>query len=129
MKVTGYDLKGVKVGSDKSNAPFTIEVIKLTSPNGEAPLSGGIDTDIKWTTHATKADVEWVKLYYTINGGTTWKGIFTYDHGSNPETHTWTVPAVNKTKCKVKVVLQDGKGNSIGADMSDDFFAITTPSP
>jgi Zn-dependent metalloprotease len=128
VKVTGYDSKGVKVGSDKSNAPFTIEVIKLTSPNGEAPLTGEVDTDITWTTNITKVDVASVKLYYTINGGTTWKWIFSY-FGSNPGTHTWTVPAINKTNCKVKVVLQDDKGNTIGSDVSDATFAIQSGLP
>ncbi len=34
VKVTGYDASNVLVDDDTSNATFTIEVVKVTSPNG-----------------------------------------------------------------------------------------------
>jgi hypothetical protein len=34
FKVTGYDVSGVKVSEDISEAPFSIEVVRLKSPSG-----------------------------------------------------------------------------------------------
>jgi hypothetical protein len=38
VKVTAYDGNNVKVGSDASDSAFTLEVVKLTSPNGGESL-------------------------------------------------------------------------------------------
>jgi hypothetical protein len=69
--------------------------------------------------------VEKVVLSYTMNGGKKWKKITTIE-GSNPGTHSWTVPDVTKTKgqCKVKVVLKDAKGNTVASDAGDGYFTI-----
>jgi len=129
MKVTGYDSKGTNLGS--STVPFSIEVVKITYPNGSETLTSRDNTQsITWTTNTTKAPVAKVQLFYTKNGGTTWISVYTYE-GENPETHPWTVPDVGltaKTKCKVKVVLRDAANNVIGSDVSDAIFTIQ-PAP
>jgi hypothetical protein len=126
MKVTGYDSKGASLGS--SSMPFSIEVVRITYPNGGGePLTSGDDTQsITWTTNTTKTPIAKVQLFYTKNGGTTWISVYTYE-GENPGTHPWTVPDVGltaKMKCKVKVVLRDAVNNVIGSDMSDAIFTI-----
>jgi hypothetical protein len=125
MKVTGYDSKGTNLAS--STVPFSIEVVKITYPNGSETLTSGDNTQsITWTTNTTKAPVAKVQLFYTKNGGTAWISVHTYE-GENPETHPWTVPDVGltaKTKCKVKVVLRDAANNVIGSDVSDTIFTI-----
>jgi C1A family cysteine protease len=63
LKVIGYDASGMKLSADKSDAPFKIEVVKLTSPNGGTLTSGKYS--ITWTTNQTKKEVAKVKLYYT----------------------------------------------------------------
>ena len=42
------------------------------------------------------------------------------------ESHEWTVPEVvkRKTKCKVKVVLKDAGGVTLGSDVSDAYFTV-----
>jgi len=129
VKVIGYDDSDVKVGADKSDAPFTIEVLKVAFPNGGETLISDVQYTITWGTNATKNPVETVKLKYTKNGGTTWLPIYTLT-GENPGTYDWTVPVVPKTKskCKVKVVLKDAKGNTVGSDTSDSSFTIE-PAP
>jgi hypothetical protein len=125
IRVTGFDSNGVKVGQDKSDQVFTIEVVKQILPNGGETWTSGNDYRILWTTNETKADVKSVKLFYTINGGTTWKTITTLS--GNPGTYPWTVPSVSsapKTKCKVKVVLRNAADATIGSDISDAFFTI-----
>jgi hypothetical protein len=91
VKVSGYNASNVKVGTDVSDAPFTIEVVRLISPNGggNALVSGNTYT-ITWDTPGlTKSDVASVKLLLTTDGGSTWNVIDTvtgnpgiYDTGS-----------------------------------------------
>ncbi len=124
VKVMGHDASGKKVGADRSNSTFTIEVVKVTSPNGGEILTSGDPHTITWTTHGTKKEVVRVKLLYTKNGGRTWKKIDTLT--GNPGSYDWSVPDVprTKSKCKVKVVLKDASGNKVDSDMSDSYFTI-----
>jgi hypothetical protein len=125
VKVIGYDDSDTKVGADRSDSTFTIEVVKLTYPNGGELLTSGDMPTITWTTNGTKKPVAKVELKYTKNGGRTWEKMTTIK-GNNPGTHSWTVPDVPKTKgkCLVKVVLKDKKGNTVGRDASDGYFTI-----
>lgn len=124
VKVVGYDSSKKNVGTDISNSPFTIEVVRVDSPKGGDILSSNIKYPITWTTNRTKNLVAKVKLYYTKDGGVTWTLITTFT-GSNPGTFDWT-PTVKKqrTQCKVRVVLIDASGNILAADASDNYFTI-----
>jgi hypothetical protein len=140
VKVTGYMANEVKFGpADKSLAPFTIDVLKVTSPNGDLgdpPLISGNTYPIAWTTNATKnPPVAKVKLYYTKDEGVTWNPICDPLTGKctlsgNPGSYDWIVPTVSKEKpnCKVKVELKDALGNIVGKDKSDNYFTIQ-PAP
>jgi hypothetical protein len=46
--------------------------------------------------------------------------------GNNSGTYNWKVPGVakNKKNCRVKVLLKDAMGNSVGSDASDRAFTI-----
>jgi hypothetical protein len=125
MKITGYNASGNKVGADKSDAKFSIEVITLTSPNGGESLTSGNTYKIEWDTYETKKEVSKILLKYTKNGGKKWKKIETISSNSS-SSYLWTVPPVSKVKnkCMVMVQLKDKKGNSIGADASNGYFII-----
>jgi hypothetical protein len=128
VKVIGYDALAKKIGADRSDWAFTIEVVKVTYPNGGELLTSGDMPTITWTTHETKKPVEKVVLKYTKNGGKRWKKIETLTE--NTGTYDWTVPHVPKTKskCLLKVVLKEGKGNTVASDTSDGYFTIeSTP--
>jgi hypothetical protein len=114
----------VFVGCKKSNAPFSIEVVKVTSPN-DGSLAPGDPLTITWTTNATAGEIAKVKLLYTKNNGRTWRLIKKVL--GNPASYPWQVPTVSKakSKCKVKVKLLDQQGNSLGVDTSDGYFSIT----
>ena len=130
MKVTGYNSKGESLGS--SSVPFSIEVVRLIYPNGGDTLTSGDNKNITWTTNTTKAAIAKVQLFYTKNGGTTWKEIDPTVVKTNTGSYDWTVPDVGetlKTKCKVKVVLRDAASNVIGSDVSDSTFTIQPPLP
>jgi len=128
VKVIGYDASDKKVGADKSDSTFTIEGLRVTSPNGGETLTGGGLHTITWQTNGTKKPVEKVVLKYTKNGGTKWKKIDTLTE--NTGSYDWTVPDVPKTKskCLVKVLLKDANGKTVGSDMSDGYFTIE-PAP
>jgi hypothetical protein len=121
IKVSGYDSNGVKVGEGISDKPFTIEVLRVTSPNGGETLTSGNKVTIQWTTHKTISPGAKTVLKYTTDS-TTWKKIKTLT--GNPGNYNWTVPSVSSTKCKVKVILKDANGANIGIDVSDKFFTI-----
>ena len=79
---------------------------------------------ITWTAHETKAPVTKVTLYLSKNGGKSWKLIGS--ETGDPESHTWTLPELEKTKdrCKVKVQLRDADRRIVGEDVSDGVFTI-----
>jgi hypothetical protein len=122
VKVIGLNSSGTKVGEDISDSTFTIEVVKVTSPDGGETLTSGNPYAITWTTYATKNPVAKVKIFYTINGGSKWIVIKTLT--GNPGTYNWTVPSASSSNCKVKVVLKDVNGKTVGNDISDGLFTI-----
>jgi uncharacterized protein YjiK/fibronectin type 3 domain-containing protein len=124
VRVKGVDSEGKKRGIDKSDSAFTIEVTRLTSPNGGEVWETGTTHAITWTTEMTVRDVARVKLFYSKDGGSSWTLIQPID--ANPETFDWTIPALNgnKKSCLVKVILYDSSGGQVGADTSDDPFKI-----
>ncbi len=62
-------------------------------------------------------------MYYSVDGGMTWKEIVVGWAGSPYE---WTVPPLNGNKKQsfVRVVGFDSEGNQVGGDRSDKPFAI-----
>lgn len=124
VRMIGFNSSNVRVAVDKSDAPFTIEVLKLTSPNGTETFTSGTQQIISWTTNATVRPVAAVVLSYTTNAGLTWKPIQKIT--GNLGTFKWTVPTVlgPKTNCRVRVVLKDSAGITIGSDLSDAVFTI-----
>jgi hypothetical protein len=127
VKVTAFNGNDAKVGSDISDSPFTIEVLKLTSPNGGEQLTSNSTHTITWTTNATSVPVDHIVLSYTQNNGQTWKTIDTSLDPLDDGNFDWTVPQVNdvKEKSKVKIVLKDDQGNTVGSDVSDETFSIS----
>ena len=128
IRVIGYDSSNSKIGSDKSVVPFLIEVLRLTSPTGGEVLTSKMTHAINWKTHYTKRKVAKVRLFFSKNGGATWKSVGKTT--GDPGTLAWEVPTVKKTntQCKVKVQLQDEDGNILGEVENKEFFTIQ-PAP
>jgi hypothetical protein len=122
VKVIGYNASGIKVGEDTSDKPFTIDVVKVTSPDGGESLKQGTTHTITWRTNATISPVAKSILKYTTDGGATWKTITI--RNSNTGNYPWTVPYVSSTRCKVKVIMKDANGIKVGSDVSDKVFTI-----
>ena len=127
----GYNGNNVKIGTDVSDAPFTIEVLTLDAPNGGEPaLTSGDQFLITWTTNPNVPPVKRVQLSYTLDNGVTWKTINTTGDSSDDGSFLWNVPEVTEEKnnCKVKIVLKDASGKTLGSDVSDGVFTIQ-PAP
>jgi hypothetical protein len=119
------------VGSDTSDAPFTIEVVKIVQPNGGEILSSGSSYPIQWEINGTKSPVTKVKLYYTTNKGVSYvliTSIPTVDPGTRPWTmsYPWTPTVISeKPYCRVKVVLYGAKNIILSSDVSDNYFTLS----
>ena len=127
VKVVGFDSEGKQVGADKSDKPFTIQVVKVTYPSDPGiSFTSGIAETIQWEVYPTKSSVETVEIYLTKDGGSTWTLLNRLPGDS--WSIDWT-PEVGKEKkqCKVKVVLKDIKGNNVGVDSSNNYFTIEPP--
>ncbi|MEW6571242.1 MAG: SBBP repeat-containing protein [Nitrospirota bacterium] len=99
------------------------QTIRVLSPNGSEILTSGSNQNIQWQTNVSDNPVTEMKLFYTKNGGKTWKLIKKLK--SNSGTYVWKVPKTNKIldKCLIKVVLKDSSGRS-ETDISDSNFTI-----
>jgi hypothetical protein len=124
VMVIGYDTAGKKVGSDKSDGTYTIQVLRVTSPTGGETLSsGGIHT-ITWTTNGTRKPAARVILRWSQNGGRTWKKIDALT--GNPGSYDWKIPDLLRVmdRCRVKVILKDAGGKKVANDTSNGSFTI-----
>ena len=131
VKVIGYNAGSVKMGADVSDRPFTIEVLKLDAPNGGGePLISETEFPITWTTNPNVTSVDHIQLSYTLDNGATWKTINTAEDPSDDGNFLWIVPRVasEKKNCKVKIVLKNASGKTLGSDVSDSVFTIQ-PAP
>jgi hypothetical protein len=120
-KVIGYYASGAMITEDTSDKKFTIEVLRVTTPDGGEVLRPGSKWSIRWVSHETIRPVAKTVLQYTTDGNT-WTRIKTLT--GNPGSYNWTVPAVSSTKCKVKVILKDAGGTKVGTDVSNKNFTI-----
>jgi hypothetical protein len=135
LKINGYSASERKVATGVTDRVL-LEIIKLTSPDTAAgPFQGGQQGSISWQLWESVDPVRKVKLYYTINGGVTWKLIASlgapYTDQLSTQTYNsfnWPSVTKQKTKCKVKVVIVPfpGMGDfpTMGKDVSNEFFTI-----
>ncbi len=125
LKVVGRSALGIQNAIDVSDAPFTIQVLKVSNPKSGQVFSSGATPQIKWLTRATAAPVASVRLSYTKDGGLHWRRIQPPPVG-NPGIYPWTVPAVASVSslCRIKVVLKDAGGVTVGTATSSGWFTI-----
>jgi hypothetical protein len=126
IKVIGYDSYDNKVGQDMSDSTFTIQVVKITSPNGGEYFVSGTLYTVTWQTNCTKRPVESVQLYYDsekdwIRG---WEWMWHLTVTGNPGSCSWRGPDDSSATCKVKVVLKDADGRTVGSDISNKVFTV-----
>ncbi len=132
IRVKAYDAGGSGIGADKSDNTFTVEVLKVITPNGGEVIptgdqvpSSGDEYEIAWTLNGTSTTVDRIKLFYSIDDGATWTRIITI-FPPIPSTWLWEVPTFdrNKGSSRVKVGAYDSSNSEIISNKSDDVFLI-----
>jgi len=123
VKVVGFNDRDSSIGSAASTS-FAIEVVRLISPNGTEAWNEGSDQAVTWVANTTKSPVTTVKLSFSTDNGLTWVPIPT--DNVNDGSQNWTLPLVkgDKSKSRLKIILKDASGNTVGKDISDAAFTI-----
>jgi len=122
LKVTGYDISGSKVGANRSDAPFTIEVASITAPIKDEIVPGSTTAyPVTWITNGISEDVSSAQVFYTSGNAGTWKKAL--GTVTNPRTSfDWDVPSPTKPiKAKLKVVFKDASGKKLATAISSVF--------
>jgi hypothetical protein len=124
VKVAWYNRWDQELITHTSEKPFTIDVAEVQYPISGETFVATHDYTITWASSSAVEPVHEVRLYYSRNGSTGWRKIDTIT--GNPGIYNWTVPQPKRlsTKCKVKVVLLNDKGKTVGKAVSQGYFAI-----
>jgi hypothetical protein len=126
VRVIARNASNQTIGQDVSDNAFAIEVLRVTSPNGNETLRVGQTYTITWETYALSKPVLMVILQYSTDGGSSWKPIKTFLR-IDPKRYSWRVPNDPSPNCKVRVVLKDFLGKVVAVGESDSPFTITRP--
>lgn len=130
LRVVGKAMNGTVIDVDESDEPFTVEVIKVLSPNGGEPLVAGDIFPIEWRTNATSKPVGKVQIFASFDGGQSWQLIA--KSRRNRGRFNWIVPLFqsDKHECLIRVVLLSKDTlKRIGSDNSDLNFSILREPP
>jgi hypothetical protein len=122
IKLVAFDTSGNRLGSDISDGPFMIEALTITNPTNEDTCTSGQPCLISWN-RSDYIDAHTGRLWYSTNGGITWR--FITDLTGSDTSYPWT-PTVKTTKnnCKVKLVYRDDMGKNVGTAISRGKFKI-----
>lgn len=121
VKVIGFNAANKKLAADSSDR-FTIEVVGITAPVADEIVTKGSVYPVTWTTNVTESPVSSAKVFYTFGSSGIWKqanGTVVDPLGR----FDWNVPSPAKTKIvKLKIVLKDASGVTVGKAISDAFI-------
>ena len=123
VQLVARDSKNRVVGKDTSDAPFTIEVLKLLAPNGGETFEAGSLCRIKWRSYALNRPIAKAILQYSTDGGKSWSPIKAF-RARKSGRFDWTLPDTPSDRCKVRVILKAKGGKTVAADASDKVFEI-----
>lgn len=109
--------------SDVSDANFEIapetEMLTITAPNGGQTWIINTEREITWS-GSSAAVIPYVRLYYSIDNGSSWTEIT--PSTPNDGSFTWTVPSQVTDQARIRV--QDAF-DGIPSDQSDNTFSIS----
>jgi fibronectin type 3 domain-containing protein len=98
----------------------------LTAPNGGESLifNTSTTTPITWSDSGTTA-VDHIHLQYSNNSGSTWSDITGATSLPNSTTsYNWTLPEIQSSTIRVKVILEDSSNTELASDTSDNDLTI-----
>ncbi|MCK4427837.1 MAG: dockerin type I repeat-containing protein, partial [candidate division Zixibacteria bacterium] len=118
--ITGSEMSGGKNEIEHSTQVVLIVApprIVVTSPNGDEHWCVGKTQEITWSSEGVP--VPFVKIEYSVNGGTSWETIA--ENTDNDGTYSWIIPDASSDSCLARV--SDAEDGDPG-DESDRFFTI-----
>jgi hypothetical protein len=125
-----------------SASPFTIYInnpptVTVQQPNGNEKLAGGSKYYVRWQGTDDRT-IPYSNMGIDIlynNGGALTFVQTTFEGASGIGTYEWTVPMINSSNVKIRVVARDGEGG-VTTDESNSTFtidslppAVTVPTP
>jgi hypothetical protein len=129
VRIRAFNAANTRLAVDKSDAPASIVVVRLITPNGNEMLTVGSPYTIKWEIEGTKRPVAKIRLeYMRMYPDGSWHKVAAIK-GTDPGSFDWTVPplaepVVARYTARVRVMLYDQSGGLIGRDISDNDFYI-----
>ena len=128
VKVIAYD-GDMQSDEDVSDADFTIAdgsapSVTVTAPDGGEVWYVDSFFDITWVA-TDNVGVTSIDILLSTDGGATFPTTVATEE-ANDGIYSWEVPATPTTEARIKIVADDGSGNS-GEDASDADFEIYDP--
>lgn len=125
LRIVARDALGTRIGADRSNGYFKIEVIRVLTPAPGTVLHSGEPTTITWWTTPTPwVPVGYHKVLFSRDAGLHWKVLLSATHG-DPGSIEWTPQvARERSRCVILVIQYDLSGRILGSDVSDGLFTI-----
>jgi hypothetical protein len=123
LKIVGYNAAGTMIWTDVADRQFTIESLKVTSPNGGETVASGGPLTATWQAWGLSG-IASTTIEVTTNGGASWRTLGTIV-GAGTGTWSGTAPVltVPSTGCKARVSQKDASGRTV-RDESDSWFTI-----
>ena len=111
-----------RITGDLSDHPLTLRIVKVFAPNKKVTLKSGEKYTIRWHISA-KGKIGRTILQMSTDNGKHWKWIKTITN-TNLRSWKWTIPHTPSDRCRIRVIVKNAKGKTIGMDTSDRPFRI-----
>ena len=122
IRILGYDYRKKYITKDISDASFSIVVIRINMSVSKDLILNESLLRISWDTYQLIRPVNIVEIYFTLNGGLSWKRIGQME--GNPGYYDWKIIQKPSNKCYVKIVFRDINNIIIGTVKNSLPFSI-----
>jgi hypothetical protein len=125
VKIVAYNGATI-IGTDTSDAPFTMQVLNVTAPNGDIVSAKTGTYTIGFLVSGLTNSSATATISYTTNGGSSWP-VIGMESVPSPGSYIylWPVPAVSAVKsAKVKVVIKNKSGVVLATATSANFTIL-----
>ena len=128
IKIEAEDASGGTGPMSEPSGPVYCELLQsitLTSANGGEIWRSGSNHVINWVT--TGADIDHIHILYSTDGGMIYQDIVA--NTVNSGSYEWTIPSIDSSTVRVKVIAEDTSNNLLAEDQSDADFTIDSTAP
>lgn len=120
IEVFGYSESGRLLASDRSDAPFSVVLLKLLTPNGRETFTPGETRPIRWELNKPTLRDGYLSVDLSTDGGSTWRTLMRR-RGFRLRRYEWTIPDVVSADCAVRVRLLDLRKRTVATGTGGTF--------